>query len=155
MTSSDPPRDSDLGAFVVADSHDGRRLRAKLLRERLDHRNGDAPPPADVRHVIAESAELQRILENPLWRRQLLRLLARMADADSRATDVFWALDAGLDRLQGEELRHGSAPAEVAQYRRQLLSRIEWLEAALDGLLNEVERLDEATAASAIPTDAP
>ncbi len=134
-------------------SNESRRLRAKRLRERIDYFNGDGERP-DLREYLAHHPELEAFLQE--WRRPLLRLLARSAEEGGRAKDVFWALDAGLDRLQGEETLHSSSPEELAQYRRQLLNRVEWLEAALESLLGELERLDESVEAKPpLKTEAP
>ena len=53
--------------------------------------------------------------------------------------------DFGLERLSKEEqITSSSTPEEIARYRRQLENRADWLEAALEETLMELDRIGQA-----------
>lgn len=90
---------------------------------------------------------VQQLLKNPKVRQTLEGWLGHggipgsgsvggMADAPNREKDF------AIERLhKGEELTSSSSPEEIAHYRQQLENRADWLEAAMEETLMELERV--------------
>lgn len=96
----------------------------------------------------SERPLLKWLMQNPKLRQTVINLLSNITGAKAESTEGgFQALnmphDLGLNRMgQAEDLSTSSSLEELEQYREQLENRSDWLEAALEQTLMELERIN-------------
>jgi hypothetical protein len=87
---------------------------------------------------------LAPLLKNPDIRHVLLQWLQNQESGAGRPTggENAWGLEFGVEALpRAEELTTSSTLEEITHYYEQLENRVDWLEAALEETLLEMERV--------------
>ena len=96
-------------------------------------------------------------LKNPDIRHALLQWLQNQESGAGRAAggENAWGLEFGADALpRTEELSTSSTLEDIARYYQQLESRADWLEAALEETLLEMERVSRFKLAASAASEA-
>lgn len=89
-------------------------------------------------------AALAPLLKNPDIRHALLQWLQNQESGAGRPAggENAWGLEFGVDAMpRAEELTTSSTLEEINRYYQQLENRVDWLEAALEETLLEMERV--------------
>lgn len=89
-------------------------------------------------------AALAPLLKNPDIRHALLQWLQNQESGAGRPSggENAWGLEFGVEALpRAEELTTSSTLEEIGRYYQQLENRVDWLEAALEETLLEMERV--------------
>lgn len=130
-------------------------LRALLMATKA------APAAADEgksSRVPGGLAALAPLLKNPDIRHALLQWLQNQESGAGRPAggENAWGLEFGVEALpRPEELSTSSTLEEITRYYQQLENRVDWLEAALEETLLEMERVSRfKLAASETPESA-
>jgi hypothetical protein len=89
-------------------------------------------------------AALAPLLKNPDIRHVLLQWLQNQESGAGRSSggENAWGLELGIETMpRAEELTTSSTLEEISRYYQQLENRVDWLEAALEETLLEMERV--------------
>lgn len=89
-------------------------------------------------------AALAPLLKNPDIRHALLQWLQNQESGAGRPSggENAWGLEFGVEAMpRAEELTTSSTLEEISRYYQQLENRVDWLEAALEETLLEMERV--------------
>lgn len=101
-------------------------------------------------------AFLKNLLKNPKVRQMVAGWLAQNRGNEGLGAktmgDMLGAEDYGLEQLGKEEkVTSSSTPEEIERYRKQLSNRADWLEAALEETLMELDRTSHFEGAAPAP----
>lgn len=103
-------------------------------------------------------AALAPLLKNPDIRHALLQWLQNQESGAGRPSggENAWGLEFGVEAMpRAEELTTSSTLEEISRYYQQLENRVDWLEAALEETLLEMERVSRFKLAASETGESP
>jgi len=132
-------------------------LRA-LLRAARPTPAQQGPTQGKGGHLPGGLGALAPLLKNPDIRHVLLQWLQNQENGAGRPAggENAWGLELGIEALpRAEELTTSSTLEEMTRYYQQLENRVDWLEAALEETLLEMERVSRFKLAASETSESP
>lgn len=138
----------------------GQRGRPGLRALMMAAKVAPAAPAADGKggRLPGGLGTLAPLLKNPDIRHVLLQWLQNQESGAGRPAggENAWGLEFGVETLpRAEELTTSSTLEEINRYYQQLENRVDWLEAALEETLLEMERVSRFKLAASETSDSP
>ncbi len=105
---------------------------------------GESRSPGGLDAILPDGrGVIAHLLKNPDIRHALLQWLQHQESGATRPAggENAWGLEFGDTLPHAEELTTSSTLEEITRYHQQLKNRVDWLEAALEETLLEMERV--------------